>query len=474
MKFSQCFELNLPQAALDFVDVDLETDTPLYIDPYVLSTRTDEFSLECAEAVSSFFQELINCIRAGDTSRAQLLLSHLHEPNETCLGLSLGRSSGRGVGGLQSNQLYSALSRSTAVRTGFVQDLSDCELVVEGIGPDKISDITTNLIRAQLIRYTQEQCAAHGIPLTGTYPSGPIWSPVTMSWDQSYVQMPVFNGRRILLVPKFIVRWHTSMSYREYYTHFVLNFIQANPAAFGGLTHLARTRSGVIPKRELQDAFPCGKEFLLQFSENHPGVFEDYKRRKAAEKPLTNEELEEFDPALLAHYFSAQLSQVPRGRSGETQYHRLIAAILTFLFYPNLVTPRIEEPVNDGKKRIDITYVNAAVDGLFKRFTAVTGRSSLKIIAECKNYSSDVGNPEVDQLLGRFAGHRGWLGFLLSRTVDNPARLLERCRDVARDFQGYILAFDDRDIFTMLELVAKGQSRGVVNFVEARFNALTI
>jgi len=209
MKFSRHFRLDLPQAALDFVDVDLETDTPLFIDPYVLATRRDELSLQCADAVSSFFQELVTSIRAGDSRRAQLLLSHLHEPNETCLGLSTGAPSGRGVGGLQSSQLFSALSRSTAVQTGFVQDLADCELVVDGIGPDKISDITTNLIRRQLIEYTKAQCAAHGIVLTSTYPSGSMWNPQALAWENSYVQLPVVNDRRLLLVPKFIVRCHT-------------------------------------------------------------------------------------------------------------------------------------------------------------------------------------------------------------------------------------------------------------------------
>jgi hypothetical protein len=473
MRFSQYFELDLPQAALDFVDVDLETDTPLFVDPYALSTRTDAFSVACAESVSNFFQELITAIRGSDRQKSLRLLSQLHEPNETCLGLSTGRSSGRGVGGLQSSQLHDSLSRSTAVKTGFVQDLADCELVVEGIGPDKISDITTNLIRKQLVEYTQAQCAAHGIQLTGTVPAGPTWNAATLRWDNEYVRLPVVNDRKIVLVPKFAVRWNTSLSHREYYNRFVLNFIQFNPDLFGGLAHLARSRRGTILRKELQEAFPCGKAFLLKFSQEHPDVFEDYKDAKAETPPPSHEDLQQTDRAELGRYFAKALQAVPLGRAGETRYHRLIAAILSYLFYPNLVTPEIEEDINEGRKRIDITYVNAAFSGLFRRFTEVTGRPAIKLVAECKNYSTDVANPEVDQVLGRFASHRSWLGFLMSRTIEDQDRLLKRCRDVARDHQGYIVALDDSDVLKMLEIDGRDGDAGVRDYLEMKFNLLT-
>jgi hypothetical protein len=43
--FSEFFNLNKTQAEIDFVDIDLEIDTPLYIDPYALTTREDDWSV---------------------------------------------------------------------------------------------------------------------------------------------------------------------------------------------------------------------------------------------------------------------------------------------------------------------------------------------------------------------------------------------------------------------------------------------
>lgn len=473
MKFSTRFGINAAQCELDFVDVDLDTDTPLFVDPYAIATRSDTWSSGCAVSVNSFFQTTVDTIRADNRRAAIALLGELHEPNETRLGLSTGRPSGRGVGGLQAQHLHEALRRSTAVQTGFVEDLADCELLVEGIGPDKISDITTNLIRGQLVAYTQEQCANFGIELRGEVATGPIWLPDDRRWESRFAQLPVVEGRSILLVPKFAVRWNVLLNHAEYYRHFVLNYLQQLHSHDGGLAHLARRR-GIITKTALEREFPCSKAFLLEFSTQHRDVFDDYKRTKAGVQPIRDEELDErFERFEMTDYFIRQLGQVPAGRPGETRYHRLIAGLLSFLFYPNLITPRIEETINDGRKRIDITYVNGARSGLFERFTRTTGRPSNKIIVECKNYSNDPGNEEVDQLHGRFADHRGWLGFLLCRTVNDRARLIARCRDIARDHRAYIVPLEDRDVVAMLESSQRGGENAVNSYLSDRYAELT-
>jgi hypothetical protein len=65
--------------------------------------------------------------------------------------------------------------------------------------------MTTNIIRGPLIDYTQEMCAYYEIPLEEVS-SGPIWNPNTLDWFPQIVHQPVADGRRLLLVPKAIVR----------------------------------------------------------------------------------------------------------------------------------------------------------------------------------------------------------------------------------------------------------------------------
>ncbi len=70
---------------------------------------------------------------------------------------------------------------------------------------------------------------------------------------------------------------------------------------------------------------------------------------------------------------------------------------------------------------------------------------------ECKNYGNEVGNPELDQLSGRFSPSRGLIGILVCRSFRNKEKFLERCADTARDARGFIVPLDDRDLKAMAE-----------------------
>ncbi|MCJ2110215.1 hypothetical protein MKK64_03135 [Methylobacterium sp. E-025] len=94
-----------------------------------------------------FFEEVLKSLRSGEHDRAIALMSHLTEPQETFLGVSAADPNGRGVCRGQSGQLISAIIHSKAFQSGLLTDLADMALYVEGIDRDKISDLTTNIIR---------------------------------------------------------------------------------------------------------------------------------------------------------------------------------------------------------------------------------------------------------------------------------------------------------------------------------------
>ena len=86
MRVSQKFNLNKTQAELDFVDIDISQDIPLFIDPFFISIRTDNWSIETSRTIRDFFQKVIDNIIHNRIREGKELFRHLHEPNTTCLG----------------------------------------------------------------------------------------------------------------------------------------------------------------------------------------------------------------------------------------------------------------------------------------------------------------------------------------------------------------------------------------------------
>lgn len=134
MRFSKHYRLGRVQAELDFVDIELSKDQPLFIDPYALQIRSDPWSVNCTQIIKLYFRELIDAIRKKDDDEALRLLSCLHEPKETRLGLSKKGADGNAIGPELATSILDALKESKAVKTGFLTDLADAALFVKILG----------------------------------------------------------------------------------------------------------------------------------------------------------------------------------------------------------------------------------------------------------------------------------------------------------------------------------------------------
>lgn len=451
MKISEIYNLNKTQAELDFVDINIREDIPLFLDPFFLSLRKDNWSIEASRTIRDFFQRVITLITENNIAQAKELFEHLHEPNSTCLGMSVGVPRGRGVGKGDTDDIFTSILRSNAIQTGLVQDLEDNLLFVEGFGKDKLSDMTTNIITKHLVEYTQNQCRLHGIELTSDVPTGFYWNRRNVQWEQELSEMLVINGQIILLVPKGVVSYTKDYTGEKYYRHFVLNFMQNEHLRLR--SSLVKRRVGgdlYVTKKDIEEEHPYSKGFLADFTRRNPQVLENFKNRTKISS-LKNNEITEINIQDLRQYLIQRLRDIPAGSENATNYHRHITGILEFLFYPNLIYPTLEVEIHDGRKRIDLTFDNASESGIFYRLSNNFELPSQFIYVECKNYSSDPTNPEIDQLSGRFSPNRGKVGFLLCRTINNFERFLQRCKDTYRDNRGLIIPLTDEDIIGLLE-----------------------
>lgn len=292
--FSEHFDLGRDQSQLDFVNIPLDRDITLFVDPYAFKIGNDQWSIECNNLVVDFFEEVLLCIRDGLHYKGRSLLYNLREPAGTGLGFSTS-TRGRGMGHGKSADLYERLQNSRAAQTGMLRDLSECELLVSGIGPDTISDITLNVIRGMLLKYTARQCELLGVP-TQYVQGGMCWSPGESRWSNTYARLPIYSGGQILLVPKSIVRYRIATNHQEYYRRFVLDFLQAEHlSANSSLVEVLKCGRRRVTKKSLEERFPCTKDFLFEFSQNHPEVLDEYRKSlPERDNPLSDFEIAAF------------------------------------------------------------------------------------------------------------------------------------------------------------------------------------
>jgi hypothetical protein len=170
--FSQRF--NVRPSDLDaagLIDPILNSDTKLFIDPLLLShsahtrVNTDAFKL-----LTTRFEEIIRLVAAsaapGDKAwRTAAQKLDLRERRET--GLGYGGASTRGSSRPDSirQQVLSTAREIIELGEKDPQIISLMGLFEEGVGPDTISDLTTNIILPVLCSITEDFCRAHSVPI---------------------------------------------------------------------------------------------------------------------------------------------------------------------------------------------------------------------------------------------------------------------------------------------------------------------
>jgi hypothetical protein len=454
MRFSEHFNLNRTQPYLDFVDIPLDTDLPVFLEPTAIKSLKSPWGVELSSMLQTFFDTVLRFIHSGENTKAQHLLSSLSERNEFHLGYSAGESKGHGFGSGSAETVWGALSTSNAAVTGLLKDLEDTALLIPGIGTDMISDAVSNIIRGPLIKYTQDMCVYYGIPLTPDIASGPIWNPQKEIWEESLIPLSMTSYGKVILVPKILVRHRLTYQYEEYYRHYILPEMQhEHLAAHSPLVHVLKDGSERVTKKALMEKYGSDKLAVVEQTKVRPQILQEYKDQKASKPsaPLTQEQFSEVEVIDLPDLdpIIQELESLDTGRDTAGRYEDLVEKILSVIFYPSLCNPIKQHNIHDGRKRIDITYINEAKDGFF--YWLSMHYPCPMIFIECKNYGKEVGNPEIDQLAGRFSPSRGQVGILICRSIEDKARLHQRCIDTAKDRRGYMLALDDEDIFALVD-----------------------
>jgi hypothetical protein len=195
----------------DWFDVVLDSDTRLFVDPFLIYKESKGRWAEAHDELIGHFDEVFNLLaKSGLKETSPYYVKAVaslvfHEPEEFCLGYTaLGT---RGAGGSWGLARQIAAAMRAAIGRG-IEHLDHFELLGvfnAGIGPDRISDLTCTILKRHFVSYTAEVAAERGWETEEwEVPIGPNGIEVM---DVQLPTNPVSKEPQpILLVPKRFLR----------------------------------------------------------------------------------------------------------------------------------------------------------------------------------------------------------------------------------------------------------------------------
>lgn len=212
---------------IDFLDIDLDRDTRLFIDPSLIAGSLDSWCTYSNDVINSFFDTIFTCLKDNNNNKLKQLLDYGHEPNETKLGMSLGKPKGKGTTSDGLYDIFKTINTRDLIAHDLILNPMDVCVFVHDFGKDKMSDLVTNILRKQLNEFTLSQCNKYNIPISSAkIKIGAYWDCETKQWKDLIDYALLVNGKPILLVPKSIVRDEYIYSLDTYLSKKVIEFRQ--------------------------------------------------------------------------------------------------------------------------------------------------------------------------------------------------------------------------------------------------------
>ncbi|MEU2302054.1 hypothetical protein ABZ584_32170 [Streptomyces antibioticus] len=213
MRFSEIFDVPTT-AEDDWFDTFLPADTKLFVDPFLIwEEKTGHWAGAHAHLID-FFEMIFDLVKESkgeDKSiswkQAQKLLL-FPEPYEFCLGVSEGSPHGSGSGrGLQ-QEMLEGVKVATGLGMNRVAHMEMLTLFQGGMGVDRLSDMTCNILKSYFISYTQDVARRHKIPMRPTKVTNATWDKEFCRWKEGTFELPInpYIDKPVILTPERFLR----------------------------------------------------------------------------------------------------------------------------------------------------------------------------------------------------------------------------------------------------------------------------
>ncbi len=436
------------QYDVDFVIPRIGIDLPLGIDPFLMFKSRDEELRRLHQIITDHFNAGVKAVSAGRLDIADEIFDF---PEVAAIGLGYTKTGkrGSGVGGYLRDLINETLKAAPGLQERGVLHVEEMQLLASGIGPDRISDISANILKGYLVEYTQRQAEIWGVPLRRGVPLPHIYDETTQSWIDLYVDLPVspVQDAPVLFVPRRIVRALPWINYDD--------FLQRDFRAYMEARRKTVTKNAHDGKPPLRSA----KLDVANVTRQDVTIVDRYVKNREQHASDARPSMEYIDEQAKtrAAVLIDRLSITPAGRDDATAYQYLVLEILNFLFAPELIDGKPEVRTIDGTERRDIIFTNDS-DETFWAY-ARTNHDGLVLMFEIKN-TDDLGMAAIAQTATYLGSRLGRLGFIVTRKPPTT-ELMKKTFAVWNDSgaeKKVILIIHDGQLIEMLKIRAEDKS----------------
>lgn len=297
MKHTNTFKDNFRISKRDFVEfvnIPLDGDLLAFICPFLIANnREEEIVDRIYLQLENFFINLNrNYVVTNDRKNGLTFLSELHEPNEYHFGYS-DSNKGKAIAHEKAVIIYDSLSKNKLAKQGIsiTNEAHNILLLVDGIGQDLMSDTISNVCRNIFAEFTQNQCIKHKIQTFKTKVR--FYNSSTGKWDSIDYNLPQYKGKRIILVPKFIVSGGRAYSTRYNYfisSHYISKDIMTNKVKAQNDKMISTLKDGtkISIVKEIYKVYGKPKSELVDFVLEYKGSLEDFLDYSKLHYPALN------------------------------------------------------------------------------------------------------------------------------------------------------------------------------------------
>ncbi|WP_285396091.1 hypothetical protein [Lysinibacillus sp. fls2-241-R2A-57] len=307
MQFSKYFNLNgYSQKDFEFIDIRVDWDNKLFIDPTRIEAENDSLAVECDQIILDFFNTILDLYCANKINEARGNLVYSGESNEIYLGYTEGFPQGTGNSEEELNEIFNNIHINELISKGLIGRIEDLHVFIDNFGCDKMSDLIASLIKKKLVEFTIQQCEIYNInrdfKLTKNF-----WNHVSNEWEEFTECVPSVKGPGnrdfpVVLVPKRFIVSDYLYDAEKYWEKIVSIRRQEHHKQERTQLYINKANNrGQLNKKEILDYESEGrslKEYLIDYTENDLSAINSFRQgikntqRSNENNALSDEEID--------------------------------------------------------------------------------------------------------------------------------------------------------------------------------------